>query len=168
MGTHIMKQIKFSINNWEHLYSLQQAVVHSNQLTGRTLGIRGRVKNSAFLNHRDTGISITFVQLDSTPSYPLHTSPANTAGNTPDIPVLGTIALSNQQLSTEISVDRAVFEELRKNLMEYADIEGIHIMVTLGLCCKNEHKAELSDAAIWAENQSLEIVQLDYAMKGDA
>lgn len=163
-----MKQIKFSINNWDHLYSLQQAVAHNNQLTGRTLGIRGSVKNSAFLNHLDTGISITFVQLDSTPDYPLKKLPANTADDTSGMPVLGTMTLSKQQLSTEISVDRNIFEELRKNLMEYADIEGIHIMVTLGLCDESEHSVELPEEAVWAENQSLEIVQLDYAMKGDA
>jgi len=159
-----MKQIKFSINNWDHLYSLQQAIAHSNQLTGRTLGIRGSVRNSAFLNRLDTRISITFVQLDSAPDYPLR----KLSANTPATHILGAMTLCNQQLSTEISVDRDIFEELRKNLMEYADIDGIHIVVTLGLCDESEHLDKSPEEAIWAENQSLEIVQLDYAMKGDA
>ncbi len=163
-----MKQITFSINNWRHLYSLQQAVAHNSQLTGRTPSIRGSVKNSAFPNPLDTRISITFVQLDSPPLYPLKKPPANATANTPGTPVPGTMSLSKQQLSTEISVDRNIFEELRKNLMEYADIEGIHIMVTLGLCCESEHQGGLPEEAVWAENQLPEIVQLDYAMKGDA
>jgi len=143
-----MKHIKFSVNNWAHLYSLQQAVLHNNQLSGQTLTINGHVKNSAFLNHQDTAVNIQFIQLETTPDYPLKTLPDKVSG----VPVLGSMCLSNKQLSTEIPVDKRVFEELRKNLMEYADIEGIHIVVALGLYYA----------------KSLEILQLDYAMKGDA
>ena len=62
-------------------------------------------------------------------------------------------------LSADINVDKGVFEELRKNLMEYADIEGIHIMVTIGVV--------LNDNETWKNDQDLNIIQFDYAMKGD-
>ena len=42
--------------------------------------------------------------------------------------------------------------------MEYADIEGIHIIITIGL---------LSDKDHWLEGEKLQIIKLDYAMKGD-
>jgi len=144
-----IQNIKFSINNWGHLYSLQQAVSHNKQLTGRKLSITGRILNTAFLNNIDTPISIDFIQTDSPPNY-THISE--------DTCELGTINLHNQQLYTRIMVDRNVFEEMRKNLMEYADIEGIHIMVSIGMLC---------DEQIWEPDTALPIVQLDYAMKGD-
>ncbi|VAW64282.1 hypothetical protein MNBD_GAMMA09-1376 [hydrothermal vent metagenome] len=155
-----IKTLKFSINNWQHLYSLQQAVLHNSQRTGRTLCIDARVVNCAFLNHKDSDISIKFIQLENAPDYPLK----STSPNTPGLPVLGSIVLSQQMLSTEIQVDRAVFEELRKNLMEYADIDGIHIIITLGLF----FEATAQENDLWNEGQSLEIMQLDYAMKGDS
>ena len=110
--------------------------------------------NLDFLSHHDTAISIMFIQADTPPDYAY----VNIPGNTPGMPVLGKITLNNQQLSTDIPVDKNVFEELRKNLMEYADIEGIHIVITLGLFCEKKH---------WNQGQSFEIIQLDYAMKGD-
>ncbi|VAW53193.1 hypothetical protein MNBD_GAMMA07-707 [hydrothermal vent metagenome] len=141
--------LSFPINNWNHLYSLQQAIVHNNPLTGRSLGIKGHVVNQPFLHHKDTPISINFIQVDSAPNYPLIK---------PDQHELGLIHFHQQQLNTQIQVDRQVFEELRKNLMEYADIEGIHIMVSFGLLSESEH---------WQKDTTLQIVQLDYAMKGD-
>jgi len=145
-----IQNIKFSINNWGHLYSLQQAISHNKQLTGRKLSITGRIPNSAFLNKIDTAISIDFFQTDSPQSYTLIN---------PDTYELGTINLQNQQITSCIMLDRNVFEEMRKNLMEYGDIEGIHIIVSLDL---------LSDEPIWEAGIALQIVQLDYAMKGDA
>ena len=142
--------LRFPVSNWNHLYSLQQAITYNNMLTGRTLEIKGRILNQAFLQHKDTPISILFAQVDSTPNYPVIQSGQHE---------LGLIQNNQQQLSAQIQVDRQVFEELRKNLMEYADIEGIHIMITLGL---------LSNKPTWQENSALQIVQLDYAMKGDA
>jgi len=145
-----IQNIKFSINNWGHLYSLQQAISHNKQLTGRKLTITGRILNSPLLNKIDTAISIDFIQTDSPPTY-------TDMGE--DTCELGTLKLHNQQLSTRILVDRNVFEEMRKNLMEYADIEGIHIVVNLGVLCEEP---------IWKPDTTLPIVQLDYAMKGDA
>ncbi len=142
--------VKFAINNWNHLYSLQQAIAHNKQLTGRDLSINGRILNSTFLNHIDTTIRINFLQCDTPPDYPL-VDKINYQ--------LGSIKLENKHLATHISVDRNIFEELRKNLMEYADIDGIHIIVTVGV---------LSESKVWNEQQTLPIVQLDYAMQGDA
>ena len=72
--------------------------------------------------------------------------------------ILGSMTLLDQQLSTQICVERSIFEELRKNLMEYADIEAIHIIVTLEILSENDS---------WRNGEQLNIIQLDYAMKGD-
>ena len=146
--------LNFSINNWGHLYSLQQAISHNNQLTGRKLSLRGRILNRPFLQNQDTPVSIDFIQVDKAPVYPLIDPPAQDLEHE-----LGVMTLADQQLTTCIKVDRNVFEELRKNLMEYADIEGIHIIVSPGLLSGAEH---------WPDGETLQIVQLDYAMKGDA
>ncbi|MCW9047939.1 MAG: hypothetical protein OQK46_07655 [Gammaproteobacteria bacterium] len=142
--------LNFSINNWGHLYSLEQAISHNKQLTGRKLSVNSRILNKPFLNNHDTSITINFLQVDVTPEYPLINQ------NTYE---LGQITFANDKLESSIHVDRNVFEELRKNLMEYADIEGIHIMITLGILSNNDH---------WQAGETLQIVKLDYAMKGDA
>lgn len=144
-----LKRLSFSVNNWNHLYSLQAAVQHNQQGTGRSLSIHGRLINQAFLQHQDTPVSIRFVQSDQPPEY------VREQGQL----VLARVQRKPDGLSCEIAVDRGVFEELRKNLMEYADIEGIHIMVTLEL---------LSDQAEWPDNEPLPLLELNYAMKGDA
>jgi len=150
MNNSNIKTLKFAINGWTHLYSLQQAIQHNQQRTGRTLSIAGRIIGNAFLNQQDTDISICFSQSNSTPEYTVIAD---------DISELATIKRTHKNLHTQITVDKQVFEELRKNLMEYADIDGIHIIVTLGV---------LSEDTAWQENTSLSLVQLDYAMKGDA
>jgi len=150
MNNVTIKTLKFSINGWTHLYSLQQAIQHNHQQSGRTLDIKGRIIGNAFLNQQDTDISICFLQTNDTPEYSLIDE---------TILELALIKLTNRNLHTEVLVDKQVFEELRKNLMEYADIEGIHIIVTLGV---------LSTDNFWPDNASLSLVQLDYAMKGDA
>ncbi len=142
--------LSFPVNNWGHLYSLQQAISHNAQLTGSKLSITGRILKPPFLQNIDTPVSIDFIQVAQTPDYPLLNSGSHE---------LGTMLFSKQQLTTEIAIDSRVFEELRKNLMEYTDIEGIHIMITLGLLSTAEH---------WQQDETLQIVQLDYAMKGDS
>jgi len=142
--------LNFSINNWGHLYSLEQAISHNKQLTGHQLSINSRILNKAFLKNHDTAISIDFLQVDQAPEYPAINDITHE---------LGQMTFTNGQLETCIQVDRNVFDELRKNLMEYADIEGIHIVITLGILSNNDH---------WQENETLPIVKLDYAMKGDA
>lgn len=149
MKTNNIQHLSFSINNWRHLYSLQKAITHNKQLTGRHLSISGQLINHAFLDNINTDIKIKFLQTDYPPEY-------IQAPNSEYI--LGVITLSNNTLSADINVDKGIFEELRKNLMEYADIEGIHIMVELGV---------LSDNETWDNDEDLNIIQLDYAMKGD-
>jgi hypothetical protein len=144
-----LKRLSFSVNNWNHLYSLQAALQHNQQGTGRSLSIQGRLLNQAFLRHQDTPVSIRFMQTEQPPEYP----------RKQDRLVLAEMQRQPDGLSCEIAVDRGVFEELRKNLMEYADIEGIHIMLSLELLCEQ---------AEWPDNQSLPLVELSYAMKGDA
>ena len=154
-NTARIQQLNFSINNWSHLYSLQQAVQHNQQHTGRILGITGQIRNSSFLHNSDTAVNVRFLQCSDIPDYPED----EMTGISPAPAVLGSMQYHNNQLSSEIIVDQRVFEELRKNLMEYADIDGIHIMVTLGVATDADH---------WLPDQQLNILQLDYAMKGDA
>ncbi len=149
-----IQQLKFSINHWDHLYSLQQAIQFNQQRTGRSLHIQGQIRNHPLLGHHDTPVSIRFRQVNEQPDYLLET-----LADSPPLHILGEIKLEQGQLCTEIDVDRAVFEELRRNLTEYCDIEGIHIVVTLGV---------LTDVEPWPEGQPLKLLQLDYAMKGDA
>ncbi len=150
----LCQTLHFSINNWQHLYSLQQAIKYEQQRTGRCLIITGKIRDQAFLQNQDTEITIQFLQSESQPDYPL----IKLKGETEATPVLAQIKLDNS-LSTQIAVNRSVFEELRKNLMEYADIDGIHIVVTLGIASNSDH---------WQQGESLSLVKLDYAMKGDA
>ncbi|RDH82438.1 MAG: hypothetical protein DIZ80_09095 [endosymbiont of Galathealinum brachiosum] len=126
------------------------AISHNEQQTGRKLSINGKIPGQAFLQNHNTSVSINFLQVDETPDYPVTES---------GLHKLGVMTFSGQQLETNIEIDRNVFEELRKNLMEYGDIEGIHIMITLGILSNEEH---------WQQNDALTIVQLDYAMKGDS
>ena len=142
--------LSFSINTWGHLYSLQQAISHNNQLTGRKLTISSKILNNPFLNNHDTPVTVQFLQVDQAPDYPTVNE---------GLHVLGEMLFTNNKLVTSIQVDRNVFEELRKNLMEYADIEGIHIIVTMGLLSNNDQ---------WDDSETLQVVKLDYAMKGDA
>ncbi len=144
------QKFSFSVNNWQHLYSLQQAVSHNQQLTGSSLSIKGKALNQAFLDNNPTSISIEFSMHDSTPDYPLLHS---------GVYQLGTLKHSTDHLHTNICVDKKVFEELRKNLMEYADIEGIHIVVSIEL---------FSDDPVYQAGKDYPIIELDYAMKGDS
>jgi len=150
MDNSNIKTLKFSINGWTHLYSLQQAIQHNLQQTGRTLSINGRIIGNVFLNQQDSDISIVFLQSGNTPKY--------TAINDSTYE-LASIKRTDKNIHSEVMVDKQVFEELRKNLMEYADIDGIHIIVTLGI---------LNEDDVWPEDTNLSLVQLDYAMKGDA
>lgn len=152
--SQLCQTLHFSINQWQHLYSLQQAIKHEQQHTGNSLIISGKIRDQSFLQDQDTDVSIHFLQSESATDYPVITLDAATEPT----PVLADITLDDA-LTTQISVSRAVFEELRKNLMEYADIDGIHIVVTLGVA---------SHASHWPAGESLPLVKLDYAMKGDA
>lgn len=150
----LCQTLHFSINQWQHLYSLQQAIKYEQQRTGNRLVIQGQIHNEAFLQNHNTAINIEFLQSDSLPEY----KTIRLQAESEPTPVLAQITLT-ESLSAEIIVNRDVFEELRKNLLEYADIDGIHIVVTLGVA---------SNDSRWKAGESLPLVTLDYAMKGDA
>ena len=143
-------QFSFTINHWQHLYSLQQAVEYNKQISGQTIEIKGRVLNQPFLQHHDTPISLFFQQANEVPQYKQTPS-----GQT----ILGNLEFIQQQLRGNIKIDRRVFEELRKNLLEYAEIDGIHIVCSLGV---------LKETDEWQDGESFSLLQMDYAMKGDA
>ncbi|MCW9015153.1 MAG: hypothetical protein OQL06_15405 [Gammaproteobacteria bacterium] len=142
--------IKFSVNNWSHLYSLAQAINRAEEATGKNLCIQGKVLDLELLDHKDLAININFHQVDGIPGYQ-----KTAAGEL----ILGQMLRRENKLECELAVDDRVFEELKKNLMEYADIDGIHIVVSIGLLIINNE---------WPVDQSVDIVKLDYAMRGDA
>jgi hypothetical protein len=142
--------MKFSVNNWNHLYSLEQAILRDEQATGKDLTILGVIRNENILDKKDAAVCITFKQVDNIPKYNKTES-----GQI----ILGQIKRCEEKLESTLAVSNDVFEELRKNLMEYADIDGIHIVVSLGF---------ISDQQDWEVGTERDIVKLDYAMKGDA
>ena len=113
------------------------------------MSISGQLLNDTFLDKTKTEIDIHFIQTENPPEY---------SENYNGEYIIGVMTSSENKLFSEIHIDKLVFEELRKNLMEYADIEGIHIMISLGVLSENE---------IWKKDEDLNIIQLDYAMKGD-
>jgi hypothetical protein len=139
--------LRFPLNTWQHLYSLQQAVQQTGNFSGNQLLVNGVIRNEALFDRRDTPVRIAFSQ-SATPQYKM------TADNQI---ILGQL-FRDDTLHTEIQIDAPVFAELKKNLVEYIGIEGIHIVVTIGL--------KLPDNG-WQQKTAADIVQLDYAMQGD-
>ena len=139
--------IRFPLHTWQHLYSLQQAVQQNNNLSGNQLLVKGIIRNEALFDRHDTAILITFSQT-AAPQY-------KTAADNQII--LGQL-FRDDTLHTNIQIDAPVFAELKKNLVEYIGIEGIHIVVTIGLKLP---------ANGWPQKTAADIVQLDYAMTGD-
>ncbi len=136
------EQIKFSVNQWTHLYSLTQAIQHQADNSGRSLLIEGQLPATPL---PADSIRLGFIHSTETPFY----------GQTENGQIqLGLVQLENKQLTGEIHVADDVFNELKKNLIEYADIEGIHIIFNLQLTSG-------------PQVQQWQIIQLDYAMKGD-
>lgn len=140
--------IKFSINNWEYLYSFKAAIERKQQAKGNTLTITGSIRSTTLTDHQDTPILIELINVHGIPDY--QTNPSGEA-------ILGILRHHNQRLHTQITIDDDVFEEFRKNLMEYADIDGIHIIVSIEL----EGKPNISTSQI------MNILDVKYAMKGD-
>lgn len=141
-------RINFSINSWDHLYSLKAAIEKRQQEKGKTLTIAGNLRNNPMTDHQDTPILIALKNVQGTPEYQ-----TNPSGET----ILGCLRYQHQQLQTELAIDDAIFEELRKNLMEYSDIDGIHIVISIKL----EGKPDINT------RQAMNILDLTYAMKGD-
>lgn len=150
MDASSIKLISFSVNNWIHLYSLEQAIAKEQQLSGGSLSINGKIRNNALFDNQDTAVEITFNKTIDSPQYHITDN---------DLLVLSNISRQPDKICSNLLVDEKVFEELRKNLMEYADIDGIHIVVTLGVLLDNQS---------WPFNKEIPLVKVDYAMKGDA
>ncbi|MCW8855708.1 MAG: hypothetical protein OQK76_02470 [Gammaproteobacteria bacterium] len=150
MQSSLVKLINFSVNNWLHLYSLEQAVQKERQMSGGSLSIYGNLRNCELLDGQDLPVEIVFNRAVNAPRY-------ESTNN--EMIILGNITRAEDKVTSTIPVDEYIFEELRKNLMEYADIEGIHIIVTLGILLDDDH---------WPANKTVKLVKLDYAMKGDA
>ena len=142
MQSSLIKLISFSVSNWIHLYSLEQAI-QKQHMSGASLSINGKIRNCELLANQYTPIDITFNKAIDFPQYPLTDSQAI---------VLGTITQQENKITSSLPVDEDVFNELRKNLMEYADIDGIHIIVTLGV---------LLDDNQWPVNETLKLVKLE-------
>ena len=138
---------KFVLNTWQHLYSLQQAIQQTGHFTGNRLRVSGVIRNQGVFNNRDMPIELTFSPSDN-PQYQ----------KTADQQLIFGQLSGNDDLHADIQVNAAVFKELKQNLIEYMSIEGIHILVTIGLSY-----AETT----WHPLATADIVQLDYAMKGD-
>ncbi|MDQ1362427.1 MAG: hypothetical protein QG652_287 [Pseudomonadota bacterium] len=138
---------RFSVNSWQHLYSLHQAVRHAEDASANRLIIEGVIRNEPQLDRRDTPIRLVFAQ-SATPPY---------RRTTDNRIILGTL-LRGETLSADIPVDAHVLAELKKNLAEYMSIDGIHVMITIGLNLPEQG---------WQKGMAADIVQLDYAMKGD-
>jgi len=146
----MIKTVRFSVSNWHQLYSLHQAILQAEQASGKTLSMAGKIRNEPLLDSQDTDITICFRQQDN-----LH--PGHREQNQPL--VLGQIQRTNTGLHAELPVPEKVFEEMRRNLVEYADIDGIHIIVSIGIAL---------DENSWPMERDIDILQLDYAMRGDA
>ena len=141
--------LKFSINSWNHLYSLKAAIERQYNGRGNLLSIEGNIRNNPLNDHRDTPILIKFRNVQGKPDYE-----TNSSGGL----ILGVLNNLDGQLQAQLSVNDDVFEELRKNLMEFGDIDGIHIVVSIELENKLDNNI----------NQPLNILDVKYAMKGDA
>ena len=138
---------KFVMNTWQHLYSLQQAIQQTGHFTGSQLRVSGVIRNQGVFKNRDMPIQLTLLPIDN-PQYQ----------KTADQQLIFGQLSGNDDLHADIQVNAAVFKELKQNLIEYMSIEGIHILVTIGLSY-----AETT----WHPLATADIVQLDYAMKGD-
>lgn len=150
MNTTEIRTIRFSVSNWHQLYSLHLAMLQAEQASGKSLCIHGKIRNEALLDNQDTDIDICFRQLDSLPRFSREQN---------QLLVLGKIRRTASGLHSELPVTEKVFEEMRRNLVEYADIDGIHIVVSIGI--------ELTEHG-WPMDREIDVLQLDYAMRGDA
>ena len=138
-------QVKFSVNIWTHLYSLSQAIKYQNDNSGRRLLIEGEFSHPELNAAQAQKIQLCFIHSHENPHYAL------TKNNQT---IFGQLNQQNDKLIANIHAADDIFNELKKNLIEYADIEGIHIVVSLEL-------ASSTTKDEW------DIVELDYAMKGD-
>lgn len=139
-----IKTLKFSVDSWAHLYSLTLAVQKNSRNSGRSLSISGCFQHADFSDAGESDICIKFVHVDESPGYKIDENQL----------VFAELEKNKNVFSAEIMVAESVFLELKRNLIEYADIEGIHMIFNL--------KIFLSE-----DNPAMKIIDLEYAMKGD-
>ncbi|MDH5391726.1 MAG: hypothetical protein OEY11_00945 [Gammaproteobacteria bacterium] len=150
MAENIYHYLKFPINRWKHLYSLEQAILHASDDTGRHLLIEGACPAVESLANQPLKFELRLINVSQYPQYrKLHGGQL----------VLATLLYdaASQCLKGEMMVDSQVFDELRSNIVEYSAIDGIFIEATLGLRLASE-KA-LSDA------DKVEMISFQYAMR---
>ena len=138
---------KFHLNTWQHLYSLQQALQQTLNFSGNRLIIAGVIRNEAFFSRRDMPVQLTFTEATA-PQY---------KKNADNKFIFGQLHRGDE-LTGDIYIDARVFAEIKKNLVEYIGIDGIHMQITIGI--------DLTGAD-WQHKTSADITQLDYAMQGD-
>ena len=102
MQSSLIKLISFSVSNWIHLYSLEQAI-QKQHMSGASLSINGKIRNCELLANQDTPIDITFNKAIDFPQYPLTDSQAI---------VLGTITQQENKITSSLPVDEDVFNDL--------------------------------------------------------
>ena len=150
MSEQVYRYLKFPINRWKHLYSLEQAILHASDDTGRRMVVEGSCPVVDFLSNQALNFELTLVNVSQYPQYrKLH------GGHL----VLASLAYdeSNQCLKGEMMVDGQVFEELRNNIIEYSAIDGIFIEAELGL--RFNDKDNLDNA------ETVEMIAFQYAMR---
>jgi len=150
MTDYAYRYLKFPINRWKHLYSLEQAILHASEDTGRHLVIDGSCPSVEFLAGQKLNFELTLVNVTQYPQYrKLH------GGHL----ILATLTYDEEalMLKGEVKVDSQVFEELRNNIVEYSAIDGIFIETTLGL--------RFPDQKLLAAGEQIEMISFEYAMR---
>ncbi len=150
MVEHAYRYVKFPINRWKHLYSLEQAILHASEDTGRRLIIDGSCPVVDFLDNQKLDFELTLVNVTQYPQYrKLHG----------DQRVLASLRYDEKtrSLKGEMQVDNQVFEELRNNIIEYSAIDGIFIEATLGLRFERDKMP--------VEGEEIEMIAFEYAMR---
>jgi len=150
MTEYAYRYVKFPINRWKHLYSLEQAILHASEDSGRRLVIDGSCPVVDFLENQKLNFELTLVNVTQYPQYrKLHG----------DHRVLASLRYDEkaQSLKGEMQVDSQVFEELRNNIIEYSAIDGIFIEATLGLRFQRDK--------LPAEADEIEMIAFEYAMR---
>lgn len=126
MPDHACYYVKFPINRWKHLYSLEQAILHASEDTGRQLIVDGASPSVECLSNQKLNFELCLVNVSQYPQYrKLHGGQM----------VLATLVYDEEKqiLTGEMQIDNEVFDELRNNIIEYSGIDGIFIEATLGL-----------------------------------
>lgn len=139
--------IRFPLDRWNSLYSLASAVSERRRASDHALVLKG----SGACENRACGIELVLERYHDAPAY------AETAAHRT---ILGTCTVREHDDRVEINgtipVPAEVFAELLKNLVEYSGIDGIQVMITLGI---------EADAFPGTPAVRLSVTRLDYALR---